>query len=106
MLLHAVCSRTLPVVATEQPTHPTVLRTQHRIPRPVHFSCAFVAGLWTQGEQKAKFGYDFWYQPHWDVMVSSEWGAPKSFKKGFALADTQDQGTGILSDPHRRHAAY
>jgi hypothetical protein len=54
---------------------------------------SLVAGLWTQGEQKAKFGYDFWYQPHWDVMVSSEWGAPKSFKKGFALPDTQDKGT-------------
>lgn len=50
-----------------------------------------VKGLWTQGEQKAKFGYDFWYQPHWDVMVSSEWGAPKSFKKGFAFPDTQDK---------------
>jgi hypothetical protein len=52
-----------------------------------------VPGLWTRGEEKAKFGYDFWYQPHWDVMVSSEWGAPKSFKKGFTVSDTQDRGT-------------
>jgi selenium-binding protein 1 len=55
-------------------------------------SCERVSGLWTQGEKKAKFGYDFWYQPHWDVMISTEWGAPKSFKKGFALPDTQDEG--------------
>ncbi|GFG39320.1 hypothetical protein Cfor_02245, partial [Coptotermes formosanus] len=50
-----------------------------------------IKGLWTKGEKKAKFGYDFWYQPHWDVMISSEWGAPKGFKKGFALPDTQDE---------------
>uniref|UniRef100_A0A1B6C6R3 Methanethiol oxidase n=1 Tax=Clastoptera arizonana TaxID=38151 RepID=A0A1B6C6R3_9HEMI len=43
-------------------------------------------GLWTKGES-AKFGYDFWYQPFWDVMVSSEWGAPKSFKAGFKFED-------------------
>lgn len=47
-----------------------------------------VKGLWTKGEKKAKFGYDFWYQPYWDIMVSSEWGAPKSFKKGFSPEDT------------------
>ncbi|XP_075224689.1 methanethiol oxidase [Lycorma delicatula] len=48
-----------------------------------------VKGLWTNGKQ-AKFGYDFWYQPYLDVMVSSEWGAPKSFKKGFSLEETLD----------------
>ena len=46
----------------------------------------YVAGVWTKGD-KAKFGYDFWYQPYWDVMISTEWGAPKSFKKGFILED-------------------
>ncbi|XP_054289903.1 methanethiol oxidase-like [Macrosteles quadrilineatus] len=45
-----------------------------------------VKGLWTQG-QAAKFGYDFWYQPYWDVMISSEWGAPKSFKPGYKHDD-------------------
>ncbi|PSN38126.1 Selenium-binding protein 1-A [Blattella germanica] len=49
-----------------------------------------VKGTWTNGD-RAKFGYDFWYQPYWDVMVSSEWGAPKSFKKGFILPDTQNK---------------
>lgn len=33
------------------------------------------------------FGYDFWYQPYFDIMVSSEWGAPKKFKQGVNLAD-------------------
>ncbi|XP_069691692.1 methanethiol oxidase-like [Periplaneta americana] len=50
-----------------------------------------VKGLWTTGQKKAKFGYDFWYQPHFDVMISTEWGAPKGFKKGFVLNDVQDK---------------
>lgn len=41
-----------------------------------------VTGTWTMGK-KAKFGYDFWYQPYHDVMISSEWGTPKYFKTGF-----------------------
>jgi hypothetical protein len=32
-------------------------------------------------------------------MISSEWAAPKSFKKGFSLPDTQDEG----SVPGRKH---
>jgi hypothetical protein len=31
-------------------------------------------------------------------MVSSEWAAPKSFKKGFSLADTQDEGSVRTAD--------
>jgi hypothetical protein len=71
-------------------THPHVLMT------PLIFQCSFsrpVTGLWTTGEKKAKFGYDYWYQPYLDVMISSEWAAPKSFKKGFSLPDTQDEGS-------------
>jgi hypothetical protein len=39
-------------------------------------------------------------------MISSEWGAPKSFKKGFSLPDVQDEGSAqdsqyILPDLHR-----
>jgi len=59
----------------------------------LQFFSGSVTGLWTTGEKKAKFGYDYWYQPYWDVMISSEWGAPKSFKKGFSLPDTQDEGS-------------
>ncbi|KAJ9579806.1 hypothetical protein L9F63_004552, partial [Diploptera punctata] len=50
-----------------------------------------VKGLWTAGEKRAKFGYDFWYQPYWDVMISTEWAAPKSFKRGFILDDTNNK---------------
>jgi len=38
-------------------------------------------------EQFTKYGYDFWYQPRFNVMLSSEWGAPKSFCKGFDPSD-------------------
>lgn len=40
-----------------------------------------ITGTWTKGDKKASFGYDFWYQPYWDTMVSTEWGTPKVFKR-------------------------
>lgn len=40
-------------------------------------------GTWTKPGKLAKYGYDFWYQPYHDIMVASEWGAPKVFKTGF-----------------------
>ncbi|KAK9688414.1 56kDa selenium binding protein (SBP56) [Popillia japonica] len=46
-------------------------------------------GTWIKGKE-AKFNYDYWYQPYFDVMISSEWGVPKVFKKGFQLADAVD----------------
>lgn len=46
---------------------------------------------WTKGKT-AKFGYDFWYQPYWDVLVSSEWGTPKDFKTGFHAEHVYDIG--------------
>ncbi|KAG8042055.1 hypothetical protein G9C98_000046 [Cotesia typhae] len=42
-----------------------------------------VKGPWTLSDKKAKFGYDFWYQPSHDVLISTEWGVPRIFKKGF-----------------------
>ena len=33
--------------------------------------------------EKAAFGYDFWYQPRHNTMISSSWGAPKIFSAGF-----------------------
>ncbi|XP_025407868.1 methanethiol oxidase isoform X2 [Sipha flava] len=50
-----------------------------------------VKGTWTNGET-AKFGYDFWYQPYCDVLVSSEWGTPKYFKTGFHPEHVNDIG--------------
>lgn len=40
------------------------------------------AGTWVQGKA-ARFNYDFWYQPYHDVMISTEWGAPRIWRRGF-----------------------
>lgn len=50
-----------------------------------------ITETWTKGKT-AKFGYDFWYQPYWDVLVSSEWGTPKDFKTGFHADHVYDIG--------------
>ncbi|XP_012219297.1 methanethiol oxidase [Linepithema humile] len=47
-------------------------------------------GTWTKGQDKAAFGYDFWYQPYHDTLIASEWGAPRVFKKGFHPKDVYD----------------
>lgn len=47
-----------------------------------------VKGTWSN--RTTKYGYDFWYQPAFDVMVSSEWGAPKAFKTGLNLSQLND----------------
>lgn len=35
------------------------------------FNCL---GTWTRGDKRPDCGYDFWYQPAFDVLVASEWG--------------------------------
>ena len=46
-------------------------------------SCTFeMEENWENG-QCAEMGYDFWYQPGHNVMVSSEWGAPNAWRSGF-----------------------
>lgn len=50
-----------------------------------------VVGTWLKGEEKPAFGYDFWYQPYHDIMISTEWAAPKIFKPGFDPKDATDQ---------------
>ncbi len=42
-----------------------------------------VKGNWEAPGQATPYGYDFWYQPRHNVMVSSEWGDPNCFLKGF-----------------------
>lgn len=42
------------------------------------FNCL---GTWIKGNRKPYCGYDFWYQPFFDVMASSEWGAPNKFRR-------------------------
>lgn len=48
-----------------------------------------VKGTWAKGKT-AKFNYDFWYQPYFDIMVSSEWGAPRTFKTGYQPSHADD----------------
>eukprot|EP00897_Mesotaenium_endlicherianum_P005601 jgi/Mesen1/5069/ME000252S04188 len=45
------------------------------------------AGAGAAGPARAEFGYDFWYQPRHNALVSSSWGAPRVFSKGFNPAD-------------------
>ncbi|HVA50111.1 MAG TPA: selenium-binding family protein [Pirellulales bacterium] len=48
-----------------------------------------IAGRWEQPSAAMKFNYDFWYQPRQNVMVTSEWAAPKTFQAGFKLDDVK-----------------
>ena len=46
-----------------------------------------IAGRWEKDTGGMQFNYDFWYQPRHNVMVSSEWAAPKTFSAGFDPKD-------------------
>jgi len=48
-----------------------------------------VVGRWEPASSGLEFNYDFWYQPRHNVMVSSEWAAPKTFRGGFDLKDVE-----------------
>jgi len=48
-----------------------------------------IVGRWEQPNSGLEFNYDFWYQPRHNVMVSSEWGAPNTFSKGFDPKDVE-----------------
>lgn len=49
-----------------------------------------IAGRWDRGAEGMRYNYDFWYQPRHNVMVSSEWAAPKTFSRGFNPAEVAD----------------
>ncbi len=46
-----------------------------------------VKGRWENGGETPPFNYDFWYQPRKNALVSSEFGAPNAYEKGFDLDD-------------------
>ena len=48
-----------------------------------------IAGRWERDTDGMDFNYDFWYQPRHDVMVSSEWAAPRTYYPGFDLEDVE-----------------
>ncbi len=49
-----------------------------------------ILGRWEADTEGMNYNYDFWYQPRQNVMVSSEWAAPKTFQPGFQLSDVQE----------------
>ena len=40
-----------------------------------------VKGTWAPND--TGYGYDYWYQPFHNVLVSTEFGAPEAFMQGF-----------------------
>jgi selenium-binding protein 1 len=46
-------------------------------------------GKWERSAAGMNYNYDFWYQPRHNVMVSSEWGAPKTYGAGFNPKDVE-----------------
>ncbi len=48
-----------------------------------------VSDRWERGMDGMRFNYDFWYQPRHNVMVSSEWSAPNTYRTGFSLEDVK-----------------
>ncbi|ERE90757.1 selenium-binding protein 1 [Cricetulus griseus] len=48
-----------------------------------------VKGTWEKPGGAAPMGYDFWYQPRHNVMISTEWAAPNVFKDGFNPAHVE-----------------
>lgn len=51
-------------------------------------------GMWEKEKGASNFGYDFWYQPFHNIMISSAWGAPKYFEGGFNPAHVAQGGYG------------
>ena len=48
-----------------------------------------VLGRWENETNGMEYTYDFWYQPRQNVMISSEWTAPNTFRRGFQVEDVQ-----------------
>jgi methanethiol oxidase len=48
-----------------------------------------IVGRWEKNVEGMNYNYDFWYQPRHNVMLSSEWGAPKTTRPGFSLDDVK-----------------
>ncbi|WP_273846915.1 selenium-binding family protein [Rubrobacter calidifluminis] len=48
-----------------------------------------IAGRWERGTDGMDFNYDFWYQPRHNVMISTEWAAPRTYYPGFELSDVE-----------------
>ncbi|MDY6765105.1 MAG: selenium-binding family protein [Halobacteria archaeon] len=49
-----------------------------------------IVGRWEDELGDFEMNYDFWYQPRHNVMVSTEWAAPKTYYPGFDLDDVEE----------------
>lgn len=47
-----------------------------------------IEGRWEPPDE-IEMNYDYWYQPRQNVMVSTEWAAPKTYYPGFDLEDVE-----------------
>ncbi|OLZ42531.1 selenium-binding protein [Natrinema saccharevitans] len=47
-----------------------------------------IEGRW-EPPGEIEMNYDYWYQPRQNVMVSTEWAAPKTYYPGFDLEDVE-----------------
>lgn len=54
------------------------------------FPLLLIFTRWEKAGHSPSFGYDFWYQPRHKTMISSSWGAPAAFTKGFNLQHVSD----------------
>ena len=78
--------RRTPCTARRRPDHDLDAGRRARATRPAASCCSTrtsrspAAGRTTLTGMK--FNYDFWYQPRHNVMVSSEWAAPKTYYAG------------------------
>lgn len=48
-----------------------------------------VKGNWEKGGKTPALGYDFWYQPRHNVLLSTEWGVPRVLAQGFHPRDVE-----------------
>lgn len=60
------------------------------MPKRKQILTLFLYLIWEKPGHSPLFGYDFWYQPRHNTMISSSWGAPSAFTKGFNLQHVTD----------------
>ena len=46
-----------------------------------------VKGCWEKGGDTLPFGYDFWYQYKFNILISTEFGCPQAWWKCFNPAE-------------------
>ena len=65
-----------------------------------------VKGTWEGEGNSTPFGYDFWYQPRKNVMISSEWGEPNAFLHGFNPQHVADGKCYMCKHHSRTHRFF